>query len=971
MEAELEDRKIPVSIARFRVLSTLGSGSMGVVYAAWDPQLDRRVALKLVRLRAATDRRQGAQGRLLREAQALARVADPNVVSVFDVGEHDGAVWIAMEFVEGQTLADWLAQEHPWRAQVEMFIAAGRGLAAAHDAGLIHRDFKPENVLVGGDGRPRVADFGLVAAQGSGDEDRIAEDTTKPELDPDLGSSFEPGLESSGMGETRPDPDRSGSESWDLQSRLTRAGALLGTPRYMSPEQFAHQPVDPRCDQFSFCVALYEALYGCLPFAGERLIALADAVLHDEPRALPRETPVPDALGRALMRGLARKPDERHADMRALLAALEAGLVPRRRTWAWAVMVSGAVVLAALGVRASMIERADPCAVVEAKADVVWGGARRRALRSYFEDSGLAYASSSLRQVEANVDGWTENWVALGTEVCKVGAEQSPALHDLRVACLEDRLGQLDETLMLLGEAGPELIRDAPRITADLGSIEACVDAESLRQVVPPSEAKRDRVGELREQLQGLKARRIAAQYEGLEDRLNALREAAAEVDYLPLSLEVELTFAELLADMGELDRAAEVLRPCYRAAVGGRLDRLALETAMLLVRLDLGGLPVHLQYQVRARWNDVVDGLSARLGRPAEVEIERRKMRGRLLLDTYDFEAAKVEIEAAIELAETTYGPEDFRVAEVERVLVVALGDHGYLLDAIPLAERVVAQFEAHLGPDHPLLISVLTSSLYIHKTTGHLDQALTIAERLLVLSLAGYGESSDQTLEVRMELAVVYDLRGEHRRAAEQFELILNQIGENEQISTTLGASTGNSLCFSLYEVGELDRAEVECRRMLEQTPEVLGVQHPGNAIVRNNLALIARAHGNPEAGLVFDREALDIVSVIAGAHPYVAYSLVGIGEGLLDLDRPGEAADYLERALAIREPLGDNLELGEAQCLLARALDGDDAGVAARARALALSGSAHLSAGGTAGEGKARACQRWLFEFDGGAP
>ncbi|MBK7830434.1 protein kinase [Nannocystis sp.] len=278
---------VPVTIGRFRVLSPLGAGGMSVVYGAYDEQLDRRVAVKLLKGSGSPD----SQARLLREAQAMARLAHPNVVAVHEAGLWGAQVYIAMEFVKGVDLRAWLAlAPRAWPEVVEVFTAAGHGLAAAHQAGLVHRDFKPANVLLGDDGRARVVDFGLVRQS---DEPSAAVPSDRPIV---------------------------GAAA--LHATLTATGAILGTPAYMSPEQHQGRPADARSDQFSFCVALYEGLHGALPFAGDSLPALADAVLAGRVRPVPEDSRVPAWLRRVVLRGLAVDPAARWPSMDELLDEL-------------------------------------------------------------------------------------------------------------------------------------------------------------------------------------------------------------------------------------------------------------------------------------------------------------------------------------------------------------------------------------------------------------------------------------------------------------------------------------------------------------------------------------------------------------------------------------------------------------------------------------------------------------------------
>ncbi|MCC6522830.1 MAG: protein kinase [Polyangiaceae bacterium] len=277
-------------VGRYRIVSTIASGGMGIVYLARDPEMDRAVALKLVRPSAAGGE---ARSRLVAEARALARLSHPNVVAAYDVGTLAGQVWIAMEHVDGVTLEAWLAATRPDRdACLRVFAEAGRGLAAVHRAGFVHRDFKPANVLVGRDGRVRLLDFGLVQlghGAGAGPAATLVESHVRPVA---------------------------------LTLPLTRVGAVLGTPVYMSPEQHASSRVDARSDQFSFCVALYEALTGVRPFAGDTFEALGAEVRAGRFRDARAHARLPRALRRTLERGLAVDPAARFPDMDALLAAL-------------------------------------------------------------------------------------------------------------------------------------------------------------------------------------------------------------------------------------------------------------------------------------------------------------------------------------------------------------------------------------------------------------------------------------------------------------------------------------------------------------------------------------------------------------------------------------------------------------------------------------------------------------------------
>jgi formylglycine-generating enzyme required for sulfatase activity len=296
-------------IGRYVIVERVGTGAMGVVYGAYDPQLDRKVALKLIKPGQGV--KDTARARLLREAKAIARLQHPNVVAVHDVGVLDDQVFLAMEFVGGGTIKSWLAERpRTWREILDVFVAAGRGLAAAHAAGLVHRDFKPDNVLLDKEHRPRVVDFGIARQAGGGD-DELAGETGD--------------VESDGTATLR---DSSGKHPL---ATVTKTGTWVGTPAYMAPEQFLGERGDEKSDQFSFCVALYEALYGERPFAGDDMLSISVNVTTDQMRPLPRDRGVPAWVRRLILRGLKVDPGARWESMAALIAALSSDPVAKLR----------------------------------------------------------------------------------------------------------------------------------------------------------------------------------------------------------------------------------------------------------------------------------------------------------------------------------------------------------------------------------------------------------------------------------------------------------------------------------------------------------------------------------------------------------------------------------------------------------------------------------------------------------------
>ncbi|HEX2569086.1 MAG TPA: protein kinase [Polyangia bacterium] len=341
-----------LTIGRYRLQHRLGQGGVGAVYAAWDPQLGRQVAIKLLRPEATGRAAEKARMRLLREAQVIARLSHPHVITVYDVGVHQDEVFVVMELVDGGTLKTWLAGgRRSWREILDVFLAAGRGLAAAHAAGVVHRDFKPDNVLIGKDGRVRVADFGLARDTSAAEEALAPAEGTEGPPQPAAGTR-EPARELARDKDAGAWPE---TNTEPVSLPLTQTGALVGTPTYMAPEQFLSGTVDARTDQFSFCVTLYRALYDEFPFGRGSARELAPRVVGGMLRPPPRKTSVPRWIAPVVVRGLATRAEDRFPSLEALLEALD----PRRhdpwRHWrvgaATLVLLFGVAVALAPGVR--------------------------------------------------------------------------------------------------------------------------------------------------------------------------------------------------------------------------------------------------------------------------------------------------------------------------------------------------------------------------------------------------------------------------------------------------------------------------------------------------------------------------------------------------------------------------------------------------------------------------------------------
>ncbi|MBL8943103.1 MAG: serine/threonine protein kinase, partial [Myxococcales bacterium] len=458
----------PVRIGRFPILGRLGQGGMGTVFSAFDAELDRKIAVKVMLPDHAAEGSQGRE-RTRREAQAMARLSHPNIVAVHEVGEADQQVFIAMEFVRGVSLDVWLAQRsRTTREVLDVFRQAGRGLAAAHEAGLVHRDFKPSNVMVGDDGQIKILDFGLARAS----DDALA-----------------------------PTEEGGGALGKLGDGSLTRPGTIMGTPAFMAPEQHRGRPATALSDQFSFCVALYTALYGAHPFGATSLPAMITAVCDGTLASPPKQSVVPAWLRRVVVRGLSRAPEDRFASMGALLDALAADPGARRRRW----LFGGAGVVAVLGAGFGIARLAqnEPCPDGRQALLGAWDDARRDRVAAALHGAA-AHGAETWTRVEPTLDAYADAWATAREDAChamRTGAA-SDLLYERRVACLSRSRSALDALVEVFEQADTTVVEKAVAAAAGLPALARCEDAEGLlAQVEPPPEAIANEVAALRDRL--------------------------------------------------------------------------------------------------------------------------------------------------------------------------------------------------------------------------------------------------------------------------------------------------------------------------------------------------------------------------------------------------------------------------------------------------------------------------------------
>jgi eukaryotic-like serine/threonine-protein kinase len=684
------------TVGRYTILAPLGMGGVGEVFAAYDPELDRKVALKLLRAHGDANDVRG-QARLLREAKAMARLAHPNVVAVHDVGAFGARVFVAMEFVDGLSLKDWLAAAARPRAEIlSVFTSAARGLAAAHAAGLVHRDFKPGNVMIGLDGSVRVMDFGLARE-----------------------------LSDKNAGPTAMDEVRA-LVAGDLNVTLTATGELMGTPLYMSPEQFRTAPTDARTDQFSFCVALYQALYGDAPFGEANLTAIMIEVLAGRVRAAPPKTGVPGWLRRVLVRGLSVAPDARWPSMDALIAALAHDPARARRRVALAVGALTLVALSSLTLVRAARRPALLCQGGPARLASLWEPAtttahpRRDAVRAAFLASGAPAAGEVWDRVAALLDRYDGSWLTMYRDACEathVRGEQSAATLELRMACLDERrtaMGALTDVLMT---ADHGVVSSAVDSVNALPRLERCADVRQLRVPVEPprDEETRRRVDQLRLGLAKAKALNDTGKHVEARQLARAQLVEARATSYRPIVADALSELASTFSGSNFTPESLTLGQETVWTALAASRDDLAAESAVL-VASNLNSYTTRVD---EARyWESAAQALVDRLGEGHD------RLRAWLLQD-----------EAWRDLA-----------ARRPR-------------EALETIQRAVALKERILPPQHPDIALSLNTEAEILVALGRTSEALRINERAYPMFVQAYGAASTEaafTLSNRGEYLV-----------------------------------------------------------------------------------------------------------------------------------------------------------------------------------------------------------------------
>lgn len=907
-------------IGRYQIEGSLGFGGMGMVYSAHDPELGRTVAIKLLRSTPEGGPGVGDRARLQREAHALARLSHPNVVAVYDVGTHADRMWIAMERVTGETLRAWTSgRRRSWAEVLDVMTAVAMGVAAAHAVHLVHRDLKPDNVMLGRDGRVRVMDFGLVQQGVPGDE----HGTTAHEGE---------GFQETGQGE-----------------RITCTGMILGSPAYMAPEQWNGQEIGPAADLFAWSVTAWELLFGERPFAGDTLAELRVRVLAGRTRDPPRGRRVPRWLLQIVERGLCVDPALRWASMEALLHALARGEARTRMRRAALVLVA----LSATGGGFVACQQWDTerrtlaCEVAGAEIEKDWNADTRQAIEAAFLATGVSYAATTVDRVLPRLDAQAEAWGRAQTAGClmaDVAGRWSEDIHDRALWCLDDRRLAFVSLLGEFKHPDATTVQKAVTAAASLRAVGPCLDAGWLERQPLPPQARRTVVRAVRADLARATSLQLAGQsVEGLKFAQQARERAETGIDWPALLASAYLHEGGLLRDTGKHGEAEEKFSTAYFMAIRAGVWDVAADSARNLISTVGNAQARPGEGRAWARHAEVAayhagDSLELR-------EASRLNDLGALHEFSGDYKNARESHERAVALRERALGPEHPLLASSLGNLATTLARTGAYAEAKTLQQRALAIREKAQGHDHPALAANLTGLGMVyydiaefiaarrlhsralnlleralppghpnlavsltnlantHSAVGEYRTARVLHQRALTIWEAAYGPEHPHVGSSLDNLANMHAYLGEYATAKALHERALAiRVKQHGPDHAEVGTSLYN-LGVAVVGMKDYEEAGALFQRALEVREKALGPDHGDVAYPYLGLADVHAARGEYAEAQRLCRRALAIFEKAQGPdHVGVAATLGNIGLYHLGEKRPREAIAPIKRALAI---------------------------------------------------------------------
>ncbi|MGH1340684.1 MAG: tetratricopeptide repeat protein [Nannocystales bacterium] len=886
-------------IGRYLVVEKIGEGGAGAVYSAFDAKLDRKVALKLLQ--------KGAAGpmstvnplwpKLVQEARMLAKLSDPEVVTVFDVGEHDGVAYLAMEHVEGGDLADWIARHRgaeapqplPLRTALTLMRQAGEGLACAHRAGLVHGDFKPGNVLIDAKGRAKVSDFGIARLRAGG-QAHASDLETSP--------GFEATGGSSGSGE-------------QPQSRTLESGAgpgWIGTPAFMAPEQFDGVAPTEATDAYAFCTALFQSVYGVLPWSAKTMLELS-MLKSQHPPTRPAGVSVPRWLDALLDRGLAADPEERVSTMDALLTALDRGVRRRRRT---GMMVATAALVGVGGsVPLWVGSSADEGVLCETEG-FGWSGSAQDTVKAAFEGLGHRAPTEAWSRVDARMQALEASWGEAWEQACTASA--SPTLQQQSLDCLQRQRRQAAalSKAWTQGEThGIEVVDRASRAAAALSEPARCLEAKrlALGDRVPSDPELARAVGEARVLIDEAVALSRSGRVSDALPKAQAALEAAESTAFSPVVAEASLVLGRTMERSGDMDGAAKALERAYFEGTAAEAHALVADAASRLVWVVGARLEKHDEGMLWAqhagaaldRTGGARDRLMTNLAglheRKGEYAVAEQKLEEALIATPADegfdlgivhqrlgdvlrrqgkTDAAIAHYEETIGLWTAALGASHPNVAIARTSWASGLGRAGRNEEAVAAYRDALVELEAAFGSEHPSVSAALVNLGITLKNLRRYEEAETVVRRAAKIDTAIFGPDHMKTADRRETLGRLLTRRGrgsealvEHQAAGKVYAqaldpghpwLILNHLNRGDALRQMQDVSSAVEAYRAGYEAA---RASLDADDPLRPDTAI----HYGRALVEAGRHAQASALLRPALLNIREHEGYRDVEAMAG--------------------------------------------------------------------------------------------------------
>ncbi|MEM6988850.1 MAG: serine/threonine-protein kinase [Myxococcota bacterium] len=793
---------------RYVLLRKLGEGGMGTVWSAFDPTLERRVAIKVLR---SDVRSAGTTPQLLREARAAAKLQHANVVAIHDVGSSaegessQEELFVVMELVSGMTLRQW-QDGKTQRAVLNAYVQVARGLAAAHAAGLVHRDFKPANAMVDDAGVVRVLDFGLA---------HVA--TTE------------------GADGTNPGDEAS----------LLR---FAGTPKYMAPEQHNGTTADARADVFAFSASLFEALTGCPAFAGP---TLADYGLQKQTGqiASPPAGVLGSRLHRLLRRGLAADPDERPQTMDEVIAALTRA---RRRP---ATVALGAATVGLIAVGLMQGRGPDVCQRRASTMSAFWAVTTKEAVAAALKDDAPAGTPSRITRA---LDAYVERWAELHRGACSPGAIEDPETFGTahaQVRCLEERLHTAEAMVGRL-RTGEVAGTEALPAVANLEPLPPCLVAAASDEPVP-AEARAE-VEAIHAAVAALRADHLSGAYAAAAEKAEALRGRAAATEHDPTIARTELSRADAYAELGQTDVAvAAATEALLRATAGGDHD-LAARATIALARYEGAMKSRHAD---GTRWAALSRAHIGQLGERPELEYRILSVQGLIRTDVRDFAGARAAYEAALQSLANQERDGTLAAAHTQNALGSVIAELGDLETAGAAFEESLAIMEDVLGSEHPDLAYPMANLAVAAALRGDVGAGVELIERALALTERWVSEDHPAYATHLDNVAVFYAKTGNRTHALELERRVLALHEANGRGSGTAALRTRLNLASDLHALERFDESLLAYTSALAQAEALHGPDHERTLRVWALLADTAQAAARPDVA------AAAVARVLAG--------------------------------------------------------------------------------------------------------